>query len=399
MNEILLIAGSPRSGTTFIGSTLNAHPKISLFSEFSVTDILRSLDQIFVSASAPKTDVPNSSSSSSSSRPFLRPSRQDYDDIFRSIFRSIYPNKSASIFGTKMPAIATKEDIDYLVAHPSKPKVVYVLRNCTSTIASSMKRYEATIQGKDNWLYESEAQALNEWVYSIFIGKYIAERTDTLFVKYEDILINQKKEAEKISAFLGIDPFDFDVSISTRVTKTIQDTLATYPTELLGLVENWDDMSVDEITQKPLSMVRKYLCEDWQNMGITLCDIGTHINFNKPEPWGAWSKAGFFGLKPRFMRTDAALAGVELEFLAKQKQIEHVNLTAFSGSRPLSASIIDQSESTTIVKITVPPSIQVGEDRPAISVFFERWVHSERDPRQLGLPLRRYRLTWNESRS
>jgi hypothetical protein len=91
-----------------------------------------------------------------------------------------------------------------------------------------------------------------------------------------------------------------------------------------------------------------------------------------------------------------ALAGVELEFLEKQREIEHLNLAAFSGSRPLSVSMTAVSETATLVKITTPPSTPVRGDRPVISVFFQRWVQSDQDPRQLGLPLRRYRLIWNE---
>jgi hypothetical protein len=395
MNEILLIGGSPRSGTTFIASTLNSHHKINLFSEFSITDILRSLDEMLILAAVQKRDAPVPSIS----YPFLQPAQEDYQEIFRSIFRIIYPNKSASIFGAKMPAIATNEDIDYLLAHRSKPKFIYVLRNCMSTVASSMRRYEATLQGKDHWPYESEAQALNEWVYSLLIGKYIQKKAHVLFVKYEDIVCNQKKEAKRISEFLNIDPFNFDVNMSTYDSKAMPTTLSTYPNELLELVKSWADLSVDEITQHQLVAVQDHVSGDWQNMGAAQCDIGTHINFNKPEPWGAWSKAGFFALKPRFMRTDSILAGLELEFLANQKEIEHVNLAAFNGSGPLSVSIIDQSKSTTSVKITLPPSPPVGEDRPVISVFFRRWVHSGRDPRQLGLRLRRYRLIWNKSGS
>jgi hypothetical protein len=395
MDQILLIGGSPRSGTTFIGLTLNFLPTISLFSEFSITDVLRSFDEMFILAESEKPDT----LTSSVLPPFLRPTWDDYDETLRSIFRNIYPNKSPSIFGTKMPAIATKEDIDYLLAHRSKPKFVYVLRNCTSTVASSMRRYQATVQGKDNWLYTSEAQALNEWVYSLLIGKYIAERAPTLFEKYESIIVDQRKEAERISTFLGINPFNFDVSISTHNNKPIEATLSTYPSELLALVENWDDLSVDQITQHSLTKVQNHLSGDWQNMGAAQCDIGTHINFNRPEPWGAWSRAGFFALKPRFTRTDVALAGVELEFLEKQREIEQLNLAAFSGSRPLSVSMTAVSESATLVKITTPPSTPVRGDRPVISVFFQRWVQSDRDPRQLGLPLRRYRLIWNESGS
>jgi len=348
---------------------------------------------MFISSVAEKPEPPHASVL----HPFLRPGQEDYNGIFQSIFRSIYPQKSASIVGAKMPAIATNEDIDYLLAHRSKPKFIYVLRDCRSTVASSMRRYEATIQGKDNWLYESEAEALNEWVYSLLMGRYIAQHATTLFVKYEDILTNQKKEAERISRFLGVESFSFDVSISTHEVETIPDTLSNYPSELRLLVENWADLSVDQLAQYPLRIVQDHVCSDWQSMGIALCDIGTHINFNKPEPWGAWSKAGFFGLKPRFIRTDATVAGVELEFLAKQQQIEHANLTAFCGATPLSMSIIDQSESTTSVQITMPRSKSVREDRPVISVFFRRWVHSEGDPRQLGLPLRRYRLIWDQS--
>lgn len=390
MNEILIIGGSPRSGTTFVGSTLNSHPKICLFSEFSVTNILRSLDNMFHAAASEKPDPPTPTVP----YPFLQPTREDYHEAFRSIFMNIYAKKSASIFGAKMPAIATNEDVDYLAARRPQPKFIYVVRDCRSTVASSMRRHEATLQGKDNWLYESEAQALNEWVYSLLIGKYLAKHACVLFVKYEDILNDQEKQAERISKFLGIDPFNFDVSMSDHDSKPMPASVATYPSELRTLVENWGDLSVEQITQHSLTNVQDHICSNWQSMGIALCDIGTHVNFNKPEPWGAWSKAGFFGLRPRFMRTDAALAGVELEFLAKEKQIEHVELTAFSGPKRLPVSIIDHSESTTLVKIAMPASTPLAEDRPVLSVFFRRWVHSERDPRQLGLPLRRYRLIW-----
>ena len=61
MDQILLIGGSPRSGTTFIGLTLNFLPTISLFSEFSITDVLRSLDEMFILAESEKPDTLTSS--------------------------------------------------------------------------------------------------------------------------------------------------------------------------------------------------------------------------------------------------------------------------------------------------------------------------------------------------
>jgi hypothetical protein len=390
MSQVLLIGGAPRSGTTFIASTLNAHPRICLFSEFSLTNIFRSLDKMI----GPVNSAKLSTGDISPSDDFSRPSSEHYDSLFRSVFQNVYPHKTPSIPGGKMPALATKEDVDYLLSRNSKLKVIYILRNCMATVASSMRRYEATLRGKDNWLYESPSQALYEWIYNLLIGQYLAQRADTLFIKYEDFVKNPN-EFLKVSEFLGTDKIRFDVSPANHPLKSL-DELAIYPDELSELVHKWDFLSAEEIAGLPLHAVRNHVAASWQHMSIALCDIRTHINSNRPEPWGAWSRPGFFALKPRFIRTDRLLRYVDLEIPEKLERVAQANIRTFIGKKATSSSFVETSENVTHVRITSPALKWLGNDRPVISIFFDRWIVSERDPRPLGLPVKRYRLHWDE---
>ena len=194
--------------------------------------------------------------------------------------------------GSKTPAIASFEDVDYLLNRVPDLRTIYIVRNIADVIQSSMRRRDAAATSGESWILATEQEAIDEWLYSLFMCRYLRERGQVLVLKYEDIVSNQAASAREISDFLGISRFNFTINeeFSKRIHGNLQE--FGYSRYLWDLIKRWPELSVDEICSCNLPDFDR-LAAGWRNLGLPLCDLGTQVNFHGPERCGSWSKPGF----------------------------------------------------------------------------------------------------------
>lgn len=389
MTEFLLIAGSPRSGTSVMGATLNSMPQVAVFAEFSLTNLLRAVDETLFAGMEDRQLAPFDPDALEQ---FLRPALSDHRKaLIRAIYGTVYPGKAFRILGNKAPAVAAVEDIDYLIERLPDLKIIYMIRNCQTVVLSSMER-RATSSGLANaWLIENENDAIDEWLYSFLIGRYLARRANVLFVKYEDLLQYPQRESERIRTYLNAPILNFTLASPKNLHSVRRAAaLENYTSELNALIEGWKDLSIEAIVSCCLGGEVERLSWKWRRMGASLCDIGTHDNFHRPEPWGCWSKPGYFGLRPRFYDTNIAVASIELDFGESRSLLEAIRLRCYLGNTVADITEIREQEEGCLVIIR-PTRPCVG-DGLFIKLFFDIALQFVPDQRHLGLRLKRYRL-------
>jgi hypothetical protein len=371
-----------------MGATLNSFPDVAIFAEFSLTNILQCAEESLFAGMEDRQLAPYSHRSIEQ---ILRPTVTEHGTEFtNAIYRLVYPKKILRILGNKIPSMAAGENIDYLLTKIPDLKIIYIVRNCSSVVQSSMARREGAERQTDTWLFANEREAIDEWIYSLFVGRYIAKRANVLFIKYEDLLSNPAGEANRIKEFIGVSQFNFSISQPSKVVRPLPTGLAAYSDALASLLEHWDEMPTDEIIAYPLDAELSRLCWGWRPMNVPLCDIGTHENFHRPEPWGCWSMPGYFALRPRFCTSDANVAQVVLHFYETKADLEAADLRCSIGPKP--AKIVDIVERGDCSYVVVEPLAPCSAEGFLIDVFFAVARCWAPDPRRLGLRLRRYRL-------
>lgn len=390
MAEYLIIAGSPRSGTSMLGSTLNTLPDVAVFAEFSITRILQSIEETLFGAMEDKQFAPWDPGAQ---QQFLRPTLSEHGtDLKKAIYNLVYPGKSPRILGNKIPAIAAVEDIDYLLSKIPNLKIIYLVRDCFSVIRSSMTEHQNLKDSSRAWSLNDENEVVDEWIYSLFLGRYLAQRTSVLFVKYEDLLSDPEKEAIRIENYLDVTGLDFMISQPSNIIVPGSKLLTGYSRAFNSMLSRWAEMNITDIIAQPLDAEFFRLCWNWRPLSAPMCDIGTHENFHPPEPWGSWTKPGYFALRPRFYDTSTSIAIILLHFLEKKALLEGVGLYCSIGSAPAEiVEIVDPGNDEALVVVR-PTSACIG-DGLVIKVFSRRGkTDFEFDTRQLGLRLKRYAL-------
>jgi hypothetical protein len=389
MTEFLVVAGSPRSGTSVMGATLNSMPQVAVFAEFSLTNVLRAIDETLFAGMEDRQLAPFDPDALEQ---FLRPTLSDHRKaLIRAIYAAVYPGKAFRILGNKAPALAAIEDIDFLIECLPDLKIIYMMRDCRSVVKSSMERHATSAGLAGAWPIEKENDAIDEWwLYSFLIGRYLAKRVSVLFVKYEDLLEYPKRESERIRIYLNAPVLNFTLTTPANSYSAGAAAFADHSSELNALIDRWRDLNIEEIMACSLAGEVECLNWKWRRLGAALCDIGTHDNFNRPEPWGCWSKPGYFALRPRFYNKEIAIASIELEFGEPRSLLEAMRLRCYIGSTVADITEIREQDAGCLVVVR-PTRPCVGEGL-FIKLFFDAALKLIPDRRHLGVRLRRYRL-------
>jgi hypothetical protein len=383
----VLIAGSPRSGTTLLASTLNSQPEVCIFAEFGLTRVYRTIDAFFASME----DRQFAPFDPTALEQFLRPTFTEHNDaLLAQLYGMLYPHKVPRIIGSKAAALAASEDLDFLVGRIPDLRIIYVMRNCVDVVRSSMERRE-TASADAPWGFSEEKAIVDEWLYALFLCRYLKDCKDILILKYEDVVNDQASAADQVSAFLDIETFDFQVRMTRNESSGGIQELAGYSTELSVMLARWGDLSADEIVAYELPDIEN-LDRSWRHLGIPLCDLGTMVNFHDPETWGVWSKPGFFELVPRALSATGAGARVEIDFLHSVEELEAAELRAVAAGQNCEIELRSSDDGAIA---TLIPAARLDREDMTVTVEFRGHRIYQKDPRALGLRVRKYRLLWD----
>jgi hypothetical protein len=388
-NSYLLIAGSPRSGTTLLASTLNSIPDIAVFAEFSLSKIIIAIEAMFNAME----DYQFAPYDPGAVEQFLRPTRSEHrNDLLRRIWSSVYPDKIIRVLGNKIPSVAAFEQIDFLLESLPNLKIIYTLRNCPETVASALKR-NAETEHSGGWLLSTERDTVWEWTHSLLIGQYIGRRSENiLYVKYEDLITGSSMQAFRIMRFLETRDVAFTIRPGGSEKATTPRSLAEFPEDANVLVAQWDELSAEQIGNFDLAATRSFVCKGWWPTGLPLCDVETLTNFHAPEPWGVWSRPGYFALSPRFMLPDASVAAVEIVLENDLDTVTGGRPVAFINSR--AGSIATHADGNSRTVLTIYPEAPLSSEKLIVEVFSTTRVRFDGDQRFLGLAVSRYRVVW-----
>jgi hypothetical protein len=214
----LVICGSYRAGTTITARMLSMHSELLITNELCYYHS-NAANHIFNKKIKKVYDnYPNIGKKScitknileENYKSFLDNIMKKYPNIKREKFlKSLleYSNKKAKYYGDKLPEYV--KELKRLNQEFTKIKVIMCIRDPRDVICSQIRRYEK-LNGKVGvhwWARPTVDECIKmkgSWLSYLEAWNSIKEQVDSYELQYNKVVKDKKKEAERVSSFLGI---------------------------------------------------------------------------------------------------------------------------------------------------------------------------------------------------
>ena len=241
----VLVGGAGRSGTTIMGSLLASHPQAAMLIEDSLTTILRSVQMLVSIRTVPEEHLRTALFGVPKSfvhGPFdhvraeleqlagIASYRDRFDAVFKMVMGMCSGRGNPTVFGSKSTLNDHWEDLSYLRSVLDDLRLLLIVRNPVSVIASSLRRRDNARIGRDVWHINSVEEAAAEWRAAMrTMARVVQEQSSpTLVVRYEDLCADPDV-VQSLFAFAGLFPFKDYPALwrrdlnETRLTLTSQE--------------------------------------------------------------------------------------------------------------------------------------------------------------------------------
>ena len=249
-NQIVLVMGAPRSGTTLITSILNTHPHLAITNECNILKFVDVVEKTLFrkrSNSISRLRSPRETWALDQAITQIPQAESALFPMLRAYCTSIKPQNNVLLFGDKVPAyfkynlakFANKIDAHFLI--------IYVTRNPVDVVSSMLRRSTNAKKGLDTWSEPSTPiSSLNWWLDAWNQRSNIRSIPSVRFLdlNYDAAIRNPKELGFLLSEFLHIDnQFSLDFVNISEVSRTIDASeLSKHMPQVIGLDENWPSL-------------------------------------------------------------------------------------------------------------------------------------------------------------
>lgn len=187
------LAGLPRSGSTVLSALLNQHPDIHASGTSGMGEVMFNTFQAWKNSSAEQAS----------------PDPEQIKNVLRGIMSAKYQNVDKTIIIDKARNWAEASTIAVLKELlPYRPKIIATVRDIDDCAASFVRVSKPN--DIDDFLRNSGLISHLKESYTVLHSGFQYDKSCFLFVEYEDMLNNSKKELDRIHEFLELTPFDYD---------------------------------------------------------------------------------------------------------------------------------------------------------------------------------------------
>lgn len=187
------LCGLPRSGSTVLAAILNQNPQTHVTSTSGLVFALDGLANTWCKASLLSDNDPN---------------RDKLADTMKRIIDGFYDTKKPVVIdkSRSWPVPTVMSAMSKVLGR--KPKFIATVRSVPDCMASFVR--VAKPANLDEFMASSDLVTHLKAAYMILRQGYDHDPSCFLFVEYEDLLANPKRELERIHEFLELPPFDYD---------------------------------------------------------------------------------------------------------------------------------------------------------------------------------------------
>ena len=263
-DTLLLIGGSPRSGTTAILQILNSSPAVFITSEENLLKSLKSLEGLLGTRGRRAKALVNGMRELSPRETLTLDNIHSHNFDGASVWptlRHIYALHHAAlhgetplqVWGDKLPAYA--REIDAVLALPDA-RYLHITRHPFDVINSMLRRLEATRKGLDWWKGITEFDAMVEAWASAYEAVESVEGSPRVFhLQYEQLVFDFEANALALNRFLGVDLSYQNILVSdpalhfdrSQLTPELQRRIEEHPAVQRYVARYRDDASMPHV--------------------------------------------------------------------------------------------------------------------------------------------------------
>ena len=214
MNQaLLLIGGSPRSGTTAVLQILNSSPGVFITSEENLIKGVQTLENLLGTRGRRAKKVKDGMRELSPRETLTLDNihRHNFDRaavwpalhfIYEHHHAELHPNVPLVVWGDKLPAYV--RELESVLALPGV-HYLHITRNPLDVINSMLRRLDATQKGRDWWKSITDFDAMIEaWAEAFLAVEAIEERPDVMHLHYEELVFDFEHNMDTVNHFLGV---------------------------------------------------------------------------------------------------------------------------------------------------------------------------------------------------
>lgn len=248
-NEIILVMGAPRSGTTFVNSILNTHPSIAITNEANLVIAADALAQTLFRPRQASTRLrsPRETWALDESPSHIPGIEDVLFSMFKAYCCSLKPNRKIRLFGDKVPTYYRYNLKEFAQKLGVDLRVIFLTRNPVDVVSSMLRRSQNTSKGLDSWRGPpTPAAALNEWMCA-WNQRSLLKKNECIMMldlNYDAAIAYPKEMAAVLSAFLNVDDeFDIKHINTSEVSRVIHPfQMIKYLPEIKELDDNWGNL-------------------------------------------------------------------------------------------------------------------------------------------------------------
>lgn len=211
---LLLIGGSPRSGTTAVLQMLNSNPSAFISSEENLLKILQSLEKLLDTRSkrAKALDKGMRALSPRETLTLENIHSHNFDResvwptlrfIYQYHHERLHTGAPLMLWGDKLPAYA--RELDAILALPGI-RYLHVTRNPLDVVNSMLRRLDAASKGQDWWKAITDFDAMVEaWADAYHAIEAVEDRAEVFHLHYEELVFDFGRSVAALNKFLGVD--------------------------------------------------------------------------------------------------------------------------------------------------------------------------------------------------
>jgi hypothetical protein len=187
------LAGLPRSGSTVLAALLNQHPDVHASPTSGLGEVMFNTFKAWQGSSAEQA----------------APDVDQIKTVLRSIMDAKYAKVDKPVVIDKARNWAEASTVQVLKdLLPYKPKIIATVRNIDECAASFVRI--AKPNDPEQFLRNSELIGHLKESYTALLSGYNYDKSCFLFVEYEDMMADPKKQLARIHEFLELGDFDYD---------------------------------------------------------------------------------------------------------------------------------------------------------------------------------------------
>lgn len=213
-SKLLMIGGSPRSGTTAILQILNSSPGVYITSEENILKSIRALESLLGTRNRRAAALKNGMRELSPRETLTLDNIHSHNFTDRSVWPTLefiyrfhhaelHPDAPLVVWGDKLPAYA--RETAAVLALPDA-YYLHITRHPFDVVNSMLRRLEATRKGLDWWKGITEFDAMvDAWASAYEAIEAIESSARVFHLHYEQLVFDFASNADEINRFLGVD--------------------------------------------------------------------------------------------------------------------------------------------------------------------------------------------------